>query len=387
MSMKNDDNPAKKTIHVFALASFLNDFGSDMIYPIWPLFVTTVLKANMEVLGFIDGLGDAIVSLSQALSGYYSDRLKKRKVFIWAGYLCGFFSRIGYAFTSAWPQLIPFRVLDRAGKMRGAPRDAFIADVSTIENRGSHFGLLRMADNLGAVCGILFTIFLFKYLGYRKLFILAAFPTAIGIILILSQIKETHPIGSRIFKGFTFKHLDVNFLLFMSLSAVFSLGVFSYSFLLIYAKQFGFQVSTLPVLYLVFTIFASLSSLPFGRLADRVGRKPVVLFSFILWGLVCLTLMVSQTLWAAIITFIFYGLHKGAIETAQKAFVSELAPAEYRASGLGTFQMVTGVCALPANLLAGFLWEQVGLFSPLFISLTLTLLAAALLIFVKENRA
>jgi len=157
---------SKKSIVVFSLASFLNDFGSDIIYPIWPVFVTALPGVNMAVLGLIDGLGEAIVSISQAGSGYLSDRLKKRKVFIWTGYFFGAMSRVGYAFSTVWQHLVPFKVLDRAGKMRGAPRDAVVADLSTDENRGRNFGLLRTMDNLGAVCGIITSIFLFGYLGW-----------------------------------------------------------------------------------------------------------------------------------------------------------------------------------------------------------------------------
>jgi len=161
---------ASKTVRIFALASFLNDLGSDMIYPIWPLFVTSVLGAPMAVLGFIDGLGEAIVSISQAASGYISDRTRRRKIFIWTGYLFGSLSRVGYAISSVWQHLIPFRILDRAGKIRGAPRDAIIADISTKENRGKNFGFLRAMDHLGAVCGIIVCILFFKVLGYRNLF-------------------------------------------------------------------------------------------------------------------------------------------------------------------------------------------------------------------------
>ena len=120
--------------------------GSDIIYPIWPLFVTSVLGANMAVLGLIDGLGEAVVSISKALSGYISDKTKKRKIFIWTGYLMGAISRIGYALSTAWPHLIPFRILDRAGKIRSAPRDAILADVSTSKTRGKIFGIMRSAD-------------------------------------------------------------------------------------------------------------------------------------------------------------------------------------------------------------------------------------------------
>lgn len=380
----NKDN-SQKTIRTFALASFLNDLGSDIIYPIWPLFVTSVLHANMAVLGFIDGLGDAIVSISQAASGYFSDKIRKRKIFIWTGYLFGSISRIGYALSTVWQHLIPFRILDRAGKIRGAPRDAIIADISTKENRGRNFGLLRMLDNLGAVCGILICIFFVELLGYRTLFMLAAIPSAIGALLILFLIKERKAEQQKIYKGLSFKDLDRNFLLFLVLSAIFALGAFSYSFLLIYAKQFGFTLTFVPVLYLIFTAVASLFSLPFGKLSDKVGRKKVLMLAFLLWGLVCLSFIVWQSYFSIMLAFIIYGAHKAALDTVQKTFVAELAPPQYKASSLGGFQMVIGLCALPASFIAGMLWEKVSLYTPFYFSLALTIISSLLLLAVREK--
>ena len=335
-----------------------------MIYPIWPLFVTTVLQADMTILGFIDGLGDAIVSLSQAASGYVSDRTRKRKVFVWTGYLFGSSSRIGYALSTAWQHVIPFRILDRAGKMRGAPRDAIIADVSTDENRGRNFGLLQTMDNLGAVCGIIVCILFFGLLGYKNLFLIAAVPSVVGALLVLFMIREARPSGNRLYNGLSLKDLDTNFRLLLFLSAVFALGSFSYSFLLIYAKQFGFQTEFVPVLYLIFTAVASIFSWPFGRLADKIGRKSVLILSYFFWGLVCLSFVFVESYLAIILTFVLYGLHKGALEPVQKTLVSELAPSEYRASGLGAFQMVIGILALPSSFIACVLWVNVSLFAP-----------------------
>lgn len=379
-------NETKKTIRTFLWASFLNDMGSDMIYPVWPLFVTTVLKANMSALGFLDGLGEALVSISQAASGYLSDRLRKRKVFIWSGYLCGALSRIGYSLSGTWQHLVPFRIMDRAGKIRGAPRDAMIADLSANENRGKNFGLLRTMDHLGAVCGIIICIVLVGPLGYRNLFLLAALPTAIGTFLILVLIKEQKGRRTRIFKGLALKDLGRDFRLFLALSVIFALGSFSYSFLLIYAKSLGFEASFVPVLYLVFTAAAALFSLPLGKLSDKVGRKPVLVLSYILWGMVSLCFMLFQNRAAIFLAFVLYGLHKAALEPVQKTFVAELAPQEYRASALGGFQMVTGLCALPASLTAGLLWDKTGMFMPLLLSLGLTTTAIVMLIFVKEKR-
>ena len=376
---------SKKTVRAFAAASFFNDLGSDMIYPIWPLFVTVYLGADMAVLGLIDGLGEAVVSISKAVSGFLSDRLRKRKVFVWTGYLLGSLSRVGYAFTTAWQLLVPFRVLDRAGKIRSAPRDAVIADVSKTGMRGRNFGLVRASDHLGAVCGVLLCIFFFKYLGYRKLLLIAAIPSLIAAAIVILLIRERKAPEIEAFKGLRLRHLDRNFRLFLFLSALFALGSFSYSFLLVFAKEFGFRVTFVPVLYLLFAASASIFSIPFGRLADRIGRKRVLILSFLFWGLVCASFIWFPSRAGIAVTFILYGMHKGALEPVQKAFVSELAPAEYRASALGGFQMVIGLCALPASLVAGLLWDRIGILVPFYLSLSLTAAAILLLMLVREN--
>jgi len=379
----------KSAIRTFALASFLNDFGSDMIYPIWPVFVSAVLGADLTVLGFLDGLGDAIVSISQAASGYVSDRIRRRKIFVWTGYLFGSASRIGYSLSTTWQHLIPFRILDRAGKMRGAPRDAMIADESTRENRGRNFGLLRALDNLGAVCGIIVCTFVlyFGLLDYRQLFFFASIPSILGALLILLLIKEKRLVLGRIYKGLSLNDLDKNFRLFLLLSAFFALGSFSYSFLLLIAEYIGFEVQFLPLLYLLFTAVASLLSLPFGKLSDKIGRRFVLMLSYVLWGLVSLTLILVQSYWSVVLCFILYGLHKGALDPVQRTLVSELAPPGYKASSLGGFQLVVGLCALPSSLITGLLWDQTRSFvTPLYLSLCLTFLALLMLLFVKEKQ-
>lgn len=382
--MQESKNSPKETLAIFSLASFLHDVGSDMVFSVWPIFVTSVLGANMTVLGLIDGAGDAVVSLSQAISGYLSDRFRKRKFFVWLGYLFGGIARLGYAIAPSWQFLIPFRLLDRSGKIRSAPRDAIISDISTQKNRGRHFGILQAMDNAGAVVGILLAIFLLSKLGYRNLFFLAAIPSFIAVILLIVFVKETRT-PAPIYKGITLAAIDPNLRLYTILSAFFSLGSFSYSFLLIFAQRQGIPIVVIPIFYLLFTIIAASFSIYFGTLADKVGRKRVLYLSFLFWAGVSVAFIFFRSTISIIIAFVLYGLHKAAIEPVQKTFVAEFAPKGYVASSIGGFQMIVGLCALPASLIAGMLWDKINSAAPFYFSLILTIVAVVLLFFVKEH--
>jgi MFS family permease len=375
----------KKPIRAFAWASFLNDFGSDMIYPVWPLFVISFLGANMAILGLIDGLGEAFVSISKAVSGYISDKIRKRKFFIWSGYILGSVSRFGYALAPSWPWLIPLKILDRSGKIRSAPRDALVADISTNQNRGGNFGLMKAMDNLGAVCGIIVCLLLFEHIGFTNLFLIAALPSLVSAFLIYKYIKENKVSDKKLFAAFTFKDLDANFKLFLVLNSVFTLGAFSYSFLLIFAGKSGFKATYLPVFYLIITVTAAFFSLPMGKLSDKIGRKKLMYLAFILWAAICISFILSTNAIVIFAVFVLYGLHKAALETVQKTYTSELCPDRFRATGLGVFQMAIGICALPASLIAGVLWDKINMHAPFYLSLTLSLVACFMLLFVKED--
>jgi MFS family permease len=241
-------------------------------------------------------------------------------------------------------------------------------------------------DNLGAVAGILIAIALVDVLGIRLLFALAAVPSVIGAALILRNVREPREPRARAFKGFSFRDMDRDLSLYIVLNGVFALGAFTYSFLLLSAKEAGFRAGSIPVLYLVYSAVAALLSYPFGRLSDRIGRKPVLFMGFGAWAAVCAGAAFVPGLPAAASLFVLYGFHKAALEPVQRTFVAELAPERFRSSVLGGFQMVIGLAALPASLLAGFLWDKAGRRAPFFVSLGLTAVAAVLLLFVKETR-
>ncbi|TSC58446.1 MAG: hypothetical protein Greene041619_670 [Candidatus Peregrinibacteria bacterium Greene0416_19] len=373
-----------KTIRTFGWASFLNDFGADMIFSVWPLFLTQVLGANMAVVGLVDGVGDMMVSLSQAASGYLSDRIRKRKFFVWMGYFFGAVARLGYAVATSWPMVLPFRILDRSGKIRSSPRDAIVSDVSQRGNRGAHFGFLRMMDNLGAVCGIVASILLIRILPLRTIFVLAAIPSLLGVLLVLTRVRDLVP-GGKIFRGIRLGDISANLTLYIVANAFLELATFSYSFLLLAAMAHGFAVRSIPVLYLIFTVAATLISIPAGRLADRFGRRTVLLLSLLLWSMVTGLFVTASGLTGIAVAFVLYGLHKGMLDPVQKTLVAELAPKQYVASVLGGFQLVVGLCSLPASLIAGLLWDRYGLTAPFVASVVLTAVAAGLLLFVREE--
>ncbi len=387
-------------IGTFGAASFANDMGSDIVFSIWPTFVI-LLGGNALLIGLLDGLGDFIVNLSKGFSGFLSDKLQRRKPFIWSGYLAASMSRVLYGVAPSWHWLVPARVLDRAGKIRGSPRDALIADISSNETRGRNFGILRTLDNTGALFGILITIafvtFAFPLLesqgftllsSLQLLFIAAAIPTVIGALLIIIKIPDYRKeIGKHVFR---IGGINRQLTLFITLSFIFALAFFSYSFVTLYASFFLEVPLINPYLkvtiaYLIFTMTAALLSAPLGKLSDRIGRRVTLLLGYGTFAIMCLIFIIIPNALTMLAAMIFYGASIGAIVPTQRSLVAELAPVDLRASLLGLYQMLIGVAALAANILAGLIWVLYLPATSFMLSLFLTLIAALLLPLVKES--
>lgn len=382
----NDDIEQKKiekrTLIIFSAASFLNDFGSDMIASIWPVFVTKFLGASVAFLGFLDGLGDALVSISQAISGILSDKIKKRKVFIWLGYLCAAIGRFGYLFAKSYQHLIPAKALDRLGKLRDAPRDAYLSQVTHKTHRGKYFGILHGMDSLGAICGILLAFALFPILSYKNLILVAVIPSFLSVLLILFFISEIKQKNEQITTNIIIvkNHYGKSYIWFLIISAIFGLGFFTYSLLLLAANFLGFKESSIPMLYLIFTAASSFFAAPLGSLSDRLGSKNMVLISYVLWALTGFGFWLQlKFLLFVPMLFVIAGIQKAAFEVGSRTYISDIVPAEKRAGAFGIFRLVIGIMALPASFAAGLLWDKIGFEIPFLIAITTAFVASFLL--------
>ncbi len=359
-----------------------------MIAPIWPTFLTTQLGLSSGQVQMVDGLALMVTSLSKLGAGYASDKTGKRKAFITIGYILSAFARIGFVlatFAYQFFQIIAWKSMDRLGKMRGPPRDAIVAGYASEEKRGSAFGILRALDTGGAVIGTILTFFLFSYLGYIGIILLAVIPSIGSVIVVSVLIKEKR--GKDVFKGVSFRGLDRNLKIFLLASILFALATFSYSLLILYSATFGYTVLQQTLLYLLFTVVYAVTAYPFGRLSDSVGRRPILVAAFIF--------LILTAVWGSVFTidmltviplFIFFGMMNGALDPVQTSYVADLVEEERRASIIGAFQMSVGIAALPAGMIIGFLWDSLNIQMVFLYSIIISFIALLLLFFIKPKK-
>jgi MFS family permease len=349
---------------ILGLTSFFTDIASEMVYPLIPFFLTSVLGASPAVLGLIEGVAESVASILKVFSGYISDKLKKRKFLAISGYSSSAVGKFLLYIANSWGFVFAGRIVDRLGKgIRTAPRDALIADSIDPAKKGTAFGLHRAMDTSGAVIGVLLAYFFFThYVGeYSEVFLWSLVPAAIGVALLFLSREKKVEAAARKAPSFKWKVLPRKLQLFLIVSFIFTLGNSSNTFLLLRSKDIGFTPASAILLYLVYNVVYGAVSYPAGRLSDRIGRKQLLVAGFVFYALVYLGFaFVSgpQHAWFLWGLFGVYGLYSGFTEGVEKALVADLAPAEVRATAIGLHAMILGIGLFPASFIAGELWEH-----------------------------
>ncbi|MBJ6800543.1 MFS transporter [Geomonas propionica] len=372
---------------VLGLVSFFTDVSSEMIYPLLPLFLTGQLGAGPAFLGAIEGVAESTASLLKLLSGIVSDRVRRRKRLVLLGYSISSLMRplIGSA-TSALAVLL-IRTGDRVGKgIRTSPRDALIADSVDPSLRGKAYGFHRSMDHAGALVGPLLATFLLAYFvkDLRQLFWLAGIPGLVAVLLIVWKVSETEhsPLpktGLRLAMlppGRLRRYLLVLFL--------FTLGNSSDAFLLLKAGAVGTPTYRLPLLWAFFHLVKMLSSMPFGALSDRIGRRSVIVAGWCVYSLSYLGFGMAHSEWQIWLLFAGYGLFFGLTEGSEKAFLADMAQPGERGAAFGWYNFAVGAGALPASVLFGFIWHSLGSVASFLYGASLAAVAALLLLFLVK---
>jgi MFS family permease len=347
---------------LLGIVSFLNDLSSEMIMPILPMFITALGGAGLAV-GLVGGFRDSISSILKVFCGYWSDRTGKRKIFVYSGYLTSSLFKLLLAFSKTWQHILIFAGLERVGKgLRTAARDAIISDSMATE-RGKGFGIHRALDTSGAILGSVVVFLLFWRFGFSfELIILIAGVIAFVSLIPLRFVKEGKREPQDISLKIGLKKLPKSLKLFILISGIFALGNFSYMFFIIRAQAaFTDKLSgAVPILlYVLFNIFYAGFAVPLGVLSDKIGREKVIILGYLLFSLTSLGFAFLTSLPAFIVLFALYGITYAAVDGNQRAFVSDLSSEQLKATALGTFHTAIGLMALPASLIAGFLWQNI----------------------------
>jgi MFS family permease len=361
-----------------------------MVFPVVPLFLLS-LGASAWVVGLVEGAAETTASLLKVFSGYWSDKIKRRKPFVFAGYGLSSLTKPLFAVAQTWPFVLFFRVIERVGKgIRDAPRDAIIAESVDVSIRGKAYGFQRAMDGIGSFSGAIIAVVLLPLFGYRDLFLIAFLPGIIAVLFILF-IKEKREQNIPLKRSATpfrvsMKRLPRNLQIFILVSTMFALANFGYAFLILKAKNIGFSDNTALLLYVLFYLVYTLCTIPAGMLSDKIGRKPVLVAGYVLFATTAVCLLFTSQLSMLILVFILYGVFFGLIDGVQRAFVVDLAPSDLKGTALGTFYTATGLIALPAGIIAGSLWDAFSPQATFIFALCLALCSLLMFAFVKNSK-
>ena len=375
------------TVWLLGLISLINDAASDMLYPLLPLYLSSVLMAGPKALGLIEGVAEATASLLKLFSGVLVDRTQHSKPWIVAGYALAGIGRPLIAFAGSWPVVMAIRFADRVGKgLRSSPRDALLAGSVPPEHRGLAYGLHRAMDNTGAVIGpLVASALLAAGIALHDIFLWAIVPGVLTLVLSLA-VKDVPRTPSIVRRDWNWTSLPPALQRYLLTLALFTLGNSSNMFLLLRAKDLGVPAYQIPLLWAGVSAVAALLSTPLSALSDRLGRQRLIVGGWVAYGLFYLAMgfLAKPGPWVFAL-FAAYGTFMAATEGVEKALVADLAPSGLTGTAFGWFNLVAGAMLLPASLLFGWLYERsTGL--AFAVSAVCALSAAALIAFwVRPN--
>ena len=384
-----------RNVYALGLVSFFTDVSSEMIYPLLPVFLTSVLGASASFIGAIEGLAETTAALLKLASGWWSDRVHRRKPLVVVGYTIASAMRPLIALAQSATQVLLIRVSDRVGKgLRNSPRDALIADSVDPSIRGRAFGFHRGADNFGAVLGSLlaFGVLRLWHVPLRTVFWLAAIPGVIAVLVVVFGVQEVRRGDTTTASESTKavpklrEPLGQRFWTVLAIIFVFTLGNSTDAFLLLRANQLGVPVAFAPVLWAVLHVVKTASNVPGGALSDRIGRKPTLVAGWVIYAIVYFAFARASATWHAWALFAMYGLYFGLTEGSERALVSDIVPANRRGVAYGWYYLAVGVGAFPASLIFGELWDVRGSSFAFVIGASLALAAAIAIAFVPVKR-
>lgn len=369
------------TLFRLGLISFFADVASEMLYPITPLFLTLTLGTSMVSVGIIEGFAECLAGVLKTFSGFHSDSIQRRKPFIVLGYLLAAVSKPLIGAAQQWSTVLFARGLDRTGKgLRTAPRDAMIADSVPANQRGLAFGWHRSMDTLGAAIGPLVTLAYIESQGlnFRPLYSWALIPglMAVALALTLREKRGSHKIEEPALRetvardeqdlGRQRRNQAIRalwtkpFVHYLIAWSIFALANASDAFILLRAREMNLSISKIILIYCAFNLTYSLLSIPLGALSDRWGRRPLLISGLILFSILNLGFASASHEWHLWAIYLTYGVFMAATEGVGKALVVDVVPKHLKATGLGVFGTVTGLCTFAASVMTGWLWDQFG---------------------------
>lgn len=374
-----------KNIVFLGLVSFFADISSEMVYPLIPLYLTTVFGATPALVGIIEGFAESIASLLRVFSGYISDKYNRKKPLAFFGYASGLIYKLALLLAGSWLGILTARLIDRVGKgIRTAPRDVMVSDSADKTQMGKAFGIHKTLDMAGSAIGILLSFILLKNIGdgaYKTVFLISIIPVMLALAMFpfIKEKRETRNIKQREHFWKNIKYLNKNLKLYLLVAFLFTLGNSSNTFLLLKANNIGFSSTDVILLYFVYNLVSALLALPFGKRSDRIGRKKVLMAGYVTFSVVYLGFAFVTAKWMLVAIFALYGFYTAMIAGVERAFIAEIAPTELKGTMLGLHSTLVGLALLPASVIAGALWVSVGSFAPFVLGATLSLVAAILL--------